>query len=127
MKIKAKILDREGIQKAVTRISHEILERNKEKQKLVIVGIRNRGEHLAHRIVNSLERITGNEVPLGRWVAGVADAARELADPDPVLVDREPELAFLDDDVEGAFDDLEALVHPDQVLVLDAVDGDCGV
>ncbi|MGB2706296.1 MAG: bifunctional pyr operon transcriptional regulator/uracil phosphoribosyltransferase PyrR [Candidatus Omnitrophota bacterium] len=65
MKIKAKILDKEGVQRAVTRISHEILERNKEKEKLVVVGIRNRGEHLAHRIVDSLEKITKSKVPLG--------------------------------------------------------------
>lgn len=62
---KAKILDKEGIEKAVTRISHEILEKNKGTKDLVIVGIRNRGEYLAQRILNSIEDITGGKVPLG--------------------------------------------------------------
>ncbi len=65
MKIKAKILDKKGIQKAIIRISHEILERDKEKQKPVIVGIRNRGEHLARRITASLEKITGGKTLFG--------------------------------------------------------------
>lgn len=65
MKIKAKILDKDAIQRAVIRISHEILERNKEKKKLVIVGIRNRGEYLAERIVASMEKIRGERIPLG--------------------------------------------------------------
>jgi len=65
MKIKAKILDKEGVQKAITRISHEILERNKEKKKVVIVGIRNRGEYLARRIAESIKEITGNACAFG--------------------------------------------------------------
>jgi len=65
MKTKAKILDKDDIKRATTRISHEILEHNKEKQKLVIVGIRNRGEHLARRIAASIEKISGAAVPFG--------------------------------------------------------------
>ena len=65
LKEKAKILDREGVKRAVTRISHEILEKNKGTKGLIIVGIRNRGEHLAHRIVESIEKIAGNKVALG--------------------------------------------------------------
>jgi pyrimidine operon attenuation protein / uracil phosphoribosyltransferase len=65
MKIKAKILDKDGIQKAVTRIAHEILERNKEVETLVIVGIRNRGEYLGQRIVSAMEEISGKKVEFG--------------------------------------------------------------
>ena len=65
MKVKAKILDQEGIQKAIMRISHEILEHNKEKKKLVIIGIRNRGEHLGRRIISFIEKITGEKVAFG--------------------------------------------------------------
>lgn len=62
---KAKILDREGIERAMSRIAHEILERNKDIDELVIVGIRNRGEHLARRIAHSIEKITNKVVPIG--------------------------------------------------------------
>ena len=62
---KATILDKEGIERALTRIAHEILESNKGVQDLVIIGIRNRGEHLAHRISQMIKTITGDEVPLG--------------------------------------------------------------
>lgn len=65
LKEKAKILDRDGVERAVIRISHEILERNKGTKDLVIIGIRNRGEYLARRIVKTVKKISGGEVPLG--------------------------------------------------------------
>ena len=65
LKEKAKILNGEGVERAITRISHEILERNKGTKDLVIVGIRNRGEFLAHRIAESIKNITGSQVPVG--------------------------------------------------------------
>ncbi len=64
-KEKAKILSKEEIDKAVKRISHEILERNKHLEDLVIIGIRNRGEYLAYRIANSIEKISGQKPLLG--------------------------------------------------------------
>ncbi len=64
-KEKAKILSKEEIDKAVKRISHEILERNKRLEELVIVGIRNRGEYLAHRLTDSIEKISGGKPLLG--------------------------------------------------------------
>ncbi len=64
-KEKAQILDREGIKRAVTRISHEIVERNKDMKDVVIVGIRNRGEHLGRRVVASIEEIIGKKLPFG--------------------------------------------------------------
>ena len=65
LKEKAKILKKDGIQRAILRISHEILERNKGTKSLIIIGIRNRGEYLAQRIVKSIKEIDGNKVPLG--------------------------------------------------------------
>ena len=64
-KEKATILDEKAIEKAVKRISHEILERNKTTEDLVIVGIRNRGEHLGHRIASSIEEIAQKKVLFG--------------------------------------------------------------
>lgn len=62
---KAKIMDKETIEKVLMRIAHEILERNKDIKNLAIVGIRNRGEHLACRIANNIKKISGNEIPVG--------------------------------------------------------------
>ena len=64
-KEKTKILDKEGIDRALMRIAHEILERNKGTEDLVVVGIRNRGEHLARRIAERIEKISGRKVPRG--------------------------------------------------------------
>lgn len=65
LKEKAKIMNKEAVDKALMRISHEILEKNKGTKSLAIVGIRNRGEYLARRIVDNIRKISKNEVPLG--------------------------------------------------------------
>ena len=65
LKEKAKIMDEDAIDNALMRISHEILENNKDTKNLAIVGIRNRGEHLACRIVANIKKISRSEVLLG--------------------------------------------------------------
>ncbi|MBN1354176.1 MAG: bifunctional pyr operon transcriptional regulator/uracil phosphoribosyltransferase PyrR [Candidatus Omnitrophica bacterium] len=65
MREKAKLLDKDGIKNAVIRISHEIIEKNKDTENLVIIGIRNRGEYLAHRIAESIENIVKSRIPVG--------------------------------------------------------------
>lgn len=62
---KAKILDKEGIRRALKRIAHEIVERNKGIDNVVLVGIRRRGVPLAHRLQKYLKEIEGKEVPVG--------------------------------------------------------------
>jgi pyrimidine operon attenuation protein/uracil phosphoribosyltransferase len=59
------VLDDDDIARAVTRIAHEIVERNKGIVDLVLLGIPSRGLPLAHRIAAALERIDGGAVPLG--------------------------------------------------------------
>ncbi len=59
------ILDRAGITRALTRIAHEILERNKGTAELVLVGIRSGGDHLAAVLRQRIAEIEGVEVPLG--------------------------------------------------------------
>lgn len=65
MNIKAKIIDDLGVQRFVTRISHEILERNKGSKTLVLMGVRTRGEFLAKRVQEKIKEIEGIELPLG--------------------------------------------------------------
>ncbi|SHI73320.1 pyrimidine operon attenuation protein / uracil phosphoribosyltransferase [Dethiosulfatibacter aminovorans DSM 17477] len=63
MKTKAFIMDEKSIKRALTRISHEIIERNKGIENLVIVGIKSRGVPMAKRIVSIIKDIEGETVP----------------------------------------------------------------
>jgi len=60
-----KVLDAEGIHRAIMRIAHEILERNGGTDNLVLVGIRTRGVYLAERLKKQIETIEKTTVPLG--------------------------------------------------------------
>jgi pyrimidine operon attenuation protein / uracil phosphoribosyltransferase len=61
----AEVLNEQGIDRALTRIAHEIVERNKGAENLVLIGIRSRGVHLARRLASRLKEIEGVEVPVG--------------------------------------------------------------
>jgi pyrimidine operon attenuation protein / uracil phosphoribosyltransferase len=65
MKEKAKILDGEGINRAIMRISHEIIEKNKGTAELCIIGIRNRGVYIAQRIAECIKKIENTNVLTG--------------------------------------------------------------
>lgn len=53
------------ISRALTRISHEILERNSGSESIILLGIPTRGAHLAHRIGAIIATIEGREIPVG--------------------------------------------------------------
>jgi len=59
------IMDGGEIARAVTRVAHEILERNKGTQDLALVGIRTGGVHLAHRLAKRILEIERTQVPIG--------------------------------------------------------------
>jgi pyrimidine operon attenuation protein/uracil phosphoribosyltransferase len=59
------VLDGPGVQRALTRMAHEILERNKGTDGLVLVGIRTNGVYLARRLAAKLAEIEKADVPLG--------------------------------------------------------------
>ena len=59
------VLDDRDIARALTRISHEILERNKGAADLVLLGIPSRGVPLARRIAERMTAVEGVEVPVG--------------------------------------------------------------
>ena len=65
MRLKAQILDEAGMNRALTRISHEILEHNKGADNLRLIGVRRRGGPIARRIAENLLRIEGREVLVG--------------------------------------------------------------
>ncbi|HET7194080.1 MAG TPA: bifunctional pyr operon transcriptional regulator/uracil phosphoribosyltransferase PyrR [Nocardioides sp.] len=59
------VLDAGDISRALTRISHEILERNKGARDLVLLGIPSRGVPLAHRIAEKISTVEEYDVPVG--------------------------------------------------------------
>ncbi|MDH3545403.1 MAG: bifunctional pyr operon transcriptional regulator/uracil phosphoribosyltransferase PyrR [Desulfuromonadales bacterium] len=64
-KAETAILDKAGVARAITRITHEILEHNKGGEKLALVGIRTGGDHLAKLLQTRINEIESLEVPLG--------------------------------------------------------------
>jgi pyrimidine operon attenuation protein/uracil phosphoribosyltransferase len=60
-----KVMDENEIRRAITRIAHEIIERNKGVDNLVVIGIQSRGVPMAQRLAKLLSEIECVEVPLG--------------------------------------------------------------
>ncbi len=65
MKLKANLLDDKAIYRTLIRISHEIIEKNKGIEDVVLVGIKRRGYPIAERIAKNIENIEGVKVPVG--------------------------------------------------------------
>jgi pyrimidine operon attenuation protein / uracil phosphoribosyltransferase len=62
---RAQVMDAEEIRRALTRVAHEIVERNRGTANLALVGIRTRGVPLARRLAAIIERVEGAPVPTG--------------------------------------------------------------
>jgi pyrimidine operon attenuation protein / uracil phosphoribosyltransferase len=62
---KTVVLDHPAIRRALTRIAHEIIERNKGIDNCILVGIKTRGIYLAKRLANRIEEIEGTKIPVG--------------------------------------------------------------
>lgn len=62
---KAEIMDESGIMRAVTRIAHEIIEKNKGVKDVILIGIQRRGVPLARLIASKINEVEGKEVPVG--------------------------------------------------------------
>jgi len=103
IKIKAKIIDSEGLQRTVARLALEIIERNRGVDKIAVVGVRTRGATLAERIVAKIQELEGRKVPYGvlditlyrddfrkrlkQPVVQITDIPFEIDDIDVILVD----------------------------------------
>ena len=62
---KTVLMDTQGINRALVRIAHEIVEKNKGLEDIVLVGIRSRGVPLSERVADALEKIEGQRPPVG--------------------------------------------------------------
>ncbi len=65
MTFKSKLLNEDEVRRALTRIAHEVIEKNKGTDKLCFVGIHTRGISLAQRLVDLVEKFEGKRVPMG--------------------------------------------------------------
>ena len=62
---KTVLMDAEAIRRSLTRLAHEIIEKNKGVDHVILVGIRTRGLPLAKRIAAEIETIEGKKIPVG--------------------------------------------------------------
>jgi hypothetical protein len=91
-------MDADRVSRSLTRIAHEILERNRGVENLALVGIRARGVPLAGRIAAALKELTGIDVPTGALDITLYrdDLMRHAVGPQPVI--RRTEIPFSIDD-----------------------------
>lgn len=82
---KAEIVDGEGIRRAITRIAHEIIEKNGGARDVVLVGIRRRGVPLAHSIAAKIREFEGHEVPVGALDITLYRDDLQTVGPQPVV------------------------------------------
>lgn len=92
------LMDADRMARALTRIAHEITERNRISDKLVLVGIRTRGAPIAQRIAKELQNILGEPVPTGALDITLYrdDLMRQPVGPQPLV--RRTEIPFSIDD-----------------------------
>jgi pyrimidine operon attenuation protein/uracil phosphoribosyltransferase len=92
------VMDADRMGRTLTRIAHEILERNRGVDELALVGIRTRGVPLAKRIAHAIHEINGHELPTGALDITLYrdDLMRNPVGPQPVV--RRTEIPFSIDD-----------------------------
>ena len=93
------IMDADRMGRTLTRIAHEIVERNRGVERLAIVGIRTRGVFIAKRLAKALHQITGEPVPTGALDITLYrdDLMRHAVGPQPLV--RRTEIPFSIDDM----------------------------
>ena len=80
------VMDADDIRRAITRIAHEILERNHGAENLAFVGIVSRGAPLAERLAGAIHAFEGAAIPVGRLDIGMYrdDYAQRPVGPSPL-------------------------------------------
>lgn len=83
------VIDEQTMMRALTRLSYEIIERNRGLDEVVILGIKTRGVDLAYRIAQRLEELEGVKVPVGEL-----DVTAYRDDIDKTIEVKQPEVDF---------------------------------
>ncbi|WP_077326040.1 bifunctional pyr operon transcriptional regulator/uracil phosphoribosyltransferase PyrR [Virgibacillus siamensis] len=94
MEKKTVVLDEAAMNRALTRIAHEIVEKNKGGENLVLVGIKTRGVPLAKRLQEKISRIEGITVPIGELDITLYRDDLETKSHDPELKDTNIDVAL---------------------------------
>ncbi|MEW9123066.1 MAG: bifunctional pyr operon transcriptional regulator/uracil phosphoribosyltransferase PyrR [Thermotaleaceae bacterium] len=87
MNFKAQIMDEKAIQRAITRIAHEIIEKNKGIENVILVGIKTRGVPLANRLAEKIEIIEKSKVNVGMLDITLYRDDLSKLDENPILND----------------------------------------
>lgn len=135
MREKTQIMTEDEIRRALVRISHEIVERNKGVENLVIIGVVRRGDYLARRIAGIIEEIEHVKVPVGtiditlyrddvnlfdrRPTATKTDIPFEIDDKRVILVD---DVLHKGRSVRAALDGLMDFGRPDSIQLAVLID-----
>lgn len=82
---KAKLMDEKAIARAITRVSHEIIERNKGIKDVILIGIKTRGVPMADRIAKKIEQIEGSKVYTGEMDITLYRDDLKMQHQDPVI------------------------------------------
>jgi len=121
----------EEVQRTISRMAHEILEKNGGMEGLALIGIRSRGAHLVQRMGQKIEALTGTPPPvdvidvtpyrddLKRREAPVAKAAVSVDDKTVVLID---DVIYTGRTIRAALDMIGHLGKPKRILVAVLVD-----
>ena len=131
----SKIMDHEAIRRALLRIAHEILEKQKGVEGLCLIGIRTRGVILAERLKEYIQQIEGSDPPMGilditlyrddltmvatQPVVGETQIAFDITDKKVILVD---DVLFTGRTVRAALDALIDLGRPAQIQLAVLID-----
>lgn len=134
---KASILDEQSIKRALTRIAHEIIERNKGIEQCILVGIKTRGAFLAQRLAKRIEQIEGKAIKTGELditlyrddlslkngtdepLVQQVDIAHDVTDRKVILVD---DVLFTGRTVRAAMDAVMDLGRPAQIQLAVLID-----
>jgi pyrimidine operon attenuation protein/uracil phosphoribosyltransferase len=135
MDIKAKIIDEEGMNRTLTRLAHEILEKNKGSKNVVLIGMRTRGEFIAERIMQKIKDIDKSEpsygvldvtlyrddfrVRLKQPEISVTNITFDVNDRDVILID---DVLYTGRTVRAALDALMDLGRPNTIQLCVLVD-----
>jgi pyrimidine operon attenuation protein / uracil phosphoribosyltransferase len=132
---KTQLMDEQAIRRALTRIAHEIVEKNKGTEDLVIIGIKTRGIHLAKRVADRIATIEEEAVPVGsvditlyrddlktrseQPIVHGSEIDFDITDKNVVLID---DVLFTGRTVRAALDALIDIGRPNQIQLAVLVD-----
>jgi len=91
-RVKATVMDADHIRRSLSRIAHEIVERNRGTADVVLVGVFSRGDHLAHRLAAQLEELEGHPITAGAIDVSKHRDDRHLREPAHRFASEVPEV-----------------------------------